>query len=125
MTERNEHLDEGMIHAWLDGALSPDESARMESHANSCADCAALVAEARGLVAASSRILASLDAVPAGVIPEAVTLVRINWLRFARVVLLIRVAGGATAGSLRPRRLFSLLEYRAWCGARQGISRRR
>ena len=62
-----------MIHAWLDGALSPDESARMESHANSCADCAALVAEARGLVAASSRILASLDAVPAGVIPGSST----------------------------------------------------
>jgi hypothetical protein len=69
MSERIEHLDEGMIHAWIDGALSSDESARMESHANSCAGCAALVAEARGLVAASSRILASLDAVPAGVIP--------------------------------------------------------
>ena len=69
MTDRIEHLDEGTIHAWLDGELSPDESARVESHANSCADCAALVAEARGLVAASSRILASLDAVPAGVVP--------------------------------------------------------
>ena len=69
MTDRMEHLDEGTIHAWLDGALSPDESARVESHANSCTDCSALVAEARGLVAASSRILASLDAVPAGVVP--------------------------------------------------------
>ena len=69
MTDRHEHLDEGTIHAWLDGALTPDESARVESAAESCGECAALVAEARGLVAASSRILSSLDAVPAGVIP--------------------------------------------------------
>ena len=69
MTDRHEHLDEGTIHAWLDGALSPDESARVESLAAACKECAALVAEARGLVAASSRILSSLDAVPGGVIP--------------------------------------------------------
>ena len=69
MTDMNQHLDEGRIHAWLDGALPPDESARVEAHAGSCADCAALVAEARGLVAASSRILSSLDDVPGGVIP--------------------------------------------------------
>jgi len=69
MTELNQHLDEGTIHAWLDGALAPDESAQVEAHANSCTECAALVAEARGLVAASSRILSSLDAVPAGVLP--------------------------------------------------------
>jgi hypothetical protein len=69
MTDRHEHLDEGTIHAWLDGALPPDESALVESAAESCAECAARVAEARGLIAASSRILSSLDAVPAGVIP--------------------------------------------------------
>ena len=69
MTDRHEHLDEGTIHAWLDGALSPDESARVDAATNTCAECAALVAEARGLIAASSRILSSLDTVPAGVIP--------------------------------------------------------
>ena len=69
MTDRPEHLDEGTIHAWLDGALSPDESERVESLATTCSECGALVAEARGLVAASSRILSSLDAVPGGVIP--------------------------------------------------------
>ena len=69
MTENIGHLDEGTIHAWLDGALAPDESERVEAHANSCTECAALVAEARGLIAASSRILSSLDAVPAGVLP--------------------------------------------------------
>lgn len=69
MTDRHEHLDEGTIHAWLDGALPPDESVAVETAAASCAECAALVAEARGLIAASSRILSSLDTVPAGVIP--------------------------------------------------------
>jgi hypothetical protein len=63
------HLDEGTIHAWLDGALTPDESARAESHAAECATCAAAVAEARGLIAASSRILTALDDVPGQVVP--------------------------------------------------------
>ncbi len=69
MSERSKHLDEGTIHAWLDGALPPDESARVEAHVYVCAGCASLVAEARGLIAASSRIVSSLDAVPSGVVP--------------------------------------------------------
>src|SRR5690348_8438474 len=67
-----QHLDEGTIHAWLDGALDAEEAARVEEHAASCASCAAAVAEARGLVAGTSRILASLDHVPGGVIPKSV-----------------------------------------------------
>ncbi|MDP1857570.1 MAG: zf-HC2 domain-containing protein [Gemmatimonadaceae bacterium] len=64
-----EHTNEAQVHAWLDGELSPDEGAQLEEHIATCADCSALVAEARGLVAASSRILSKLDDVPAGVIP--------------------------------------------------------
>src|SRR4051812_2046514 len=64
-----QHLDEGTIHAWLDGELPPDEAARVEAHAASCAACSALVAEARGFVAASSRIVSALDVVPANVVP--------------------------------------------------------
>lgn len=63
------HLDEGTIHAWLDGALDAAESARVERHAATCEACSAMVAEARGLVAAASRILTRLDDVPAGVVP--------------------------------------------------------
>lgn len=63
------HPDEGTIHAWLDGALPPDESSAVESHVSECPECSAAVAEARGLIAASSRILSALDAVPGGVIP--------------------------------------------------------
>ena len=63
------HPDEGTIHAWLDGALPAGEAAALESHVAGCAACAAAVAEARGFIAASSRILSALDAVPAGVVP--------------------------------------------------------
>jgi len=65
------HIDEGTIHAWLDGALAPDESTRIDAHVQACASCAAAVAEARGLIAASSRILSALDSVPRGVLPGA------------------------------------------------------
>jgi len=66
-----QHLDEGTIHAWLDGALDAEESSRVEEHTRECATCAAAVAEARGLVAGASRILTALDHVPAAVTPRA------------------------------------------------------
>jgi hypothetical protein len=66
-----EHVDEGTVHAWLDGALSADEGARVEAHVASCATCSAVVAEAHGLVAGASRILNALDEVPGDVIPAA------------------------------------------------------
>lgn len=64
------HVDEGTIHAWLDGELPAEEGAALESHVATCTSCAAAVAEARGLMAASSRILGALDEVPAEVIPR-------------------------------------------------------
>ncbi|HUO52911.1 MAG TPA: zf-HC2 domain-containing protein [Gemmatimonadaceae bacterium] len=63
------HLDEGTIHAWLDGALSEEQERQAESHAARCTPCAVAVADARGLIAASSRILSALDDVPSGVLP--------------------------------------------------------
>src|SRR5947199_7204953 len=65
-----QHLDEGTIHAWLDGALDAEEAARVEQHAAECATCAAAVAEARGFVAGASRILTALDHTPADVAPR-------------------------------------------------------
>lgn len=63
------HPDEGLIHAWLDGELSPEDAARVERLVNDDPAWAAAAAEARGLVAASSRILSALDVVPADVTP--------------------------------------------------------
>jgi hypothetical protein len=64
-----EHPDEGTIHAWLDGALDAESAARVEAHVRGCAACAALTAEARGLIAGASRVVAALDDVPAGARP--------------------------------------------------------
>lgn len=66
------HLDEGTIHAWLDGALDDAEARRVSEHVASCSQCGALVAEARGLIAGASRILTALDDVPAGIAPRRV-----------------------------------------------------
>ena len=91
-----QHPDEGMIHAWIDGALMAEEAASLESHAAQCDQCAAAIAEARGLVAASSRILLALDDVPAGVIPLPVPKARAwyarNDLRAAAAVLFVASA---------------------------------
>ena len=55
-----QHPDEGMIHTWLDGELSAEEAAALESHVAECEECKASVAEARGFIAASSRIIGTL-----------------------------------------------------------------
>jgi len=64
-----QHLDEGTIHAWLDGALPPEQAADVERHARTCSECATLVADARGVIAGAARIVSALDDVPGGVIP--------------------------------------------------------
>jgi hypothetical protein len=86
-----QHLDEGTIHSWLDGALTPDEAARAEAHVKDCPQCQAAVAEARGFIAASSRILTALDNAPRGVIPAAAPSRRVQpWVwRVAATVLVV------------------------------------
>ena len=68
-----QHLDEGTIHAWLDGALPPLDAEQVAKHAAECVSCAAAVAEARGIIAGSARIVSALDDVPGGVIPGRTT----------------------------------------------------
>ena len=83
-----QHLDEGTIHAWLDGALAPNEASAAEAHVQTCEQCSRAVAEARGLIAASSRILAALDDVPAVQAPLTFPVAarrRIPWWRRAGV----------------------------------------
>lgn len=88
--------DEGMIHAWLDGELDAAEAARVERLVAEDAEWAAAAAEARGLIAASSRIVSALDVVPAGVVPAGVkaggsrprSVVR-PWMRMAAGVVLV------------------------------------
>ncbi len=90
--------DEGLIHTWLDGQLSADEAARVEHLIATDAEWAAAAAEARGLVAASSRILSALDDVPRGVLPAAATrrpLRRLPWWTKAAAAIVV-IAGTST-----------------------------
>jgi hypothetical protein len=64
------HLDEGTIHAWLDDALDAESAARVAAHASTCAACAELVAEARGIIAGASRIVRTLDEESPAAAPE-------------------------------------------------------
>ncbi len=92
------HVDEGAIHAWLDGQLSIEEVARIEQHVAGCGACSALVAEARGYIAASTRILNALDGVPAQVVPQAAGRPHRWQLRIAAAIV---VMGLGTAVFLR------------------------
>jgi hypothetical protein len=97
-----QHLDEGTIHSWLDGALSTDEAARVEAHVRECAQCATAVAEARGFIAASSRILTALDNAPRGVVPSTVPARRVD--RFVwRVAATVLVVAAGTLVVVRNR----------------------
>ena len=91
-----QHLDEGTIHSWLDGALAPDEAAQVEAHVGECPECAAAVAEARGFIAASSRILTALDNAPRGVIPVAAPR-RVDPIVWRVAATLLVVAAGTLA----------------------------
>jgi hypothetical protein len=95
-----QHPDEGTIHSWLDGALSADEAARVEAHVKDCPECAAAVAEARGFIAASSRILTALDNAPRGVIPATAPKKRVDPIVW-RVAATLLVAAGGTFVVLR------------------------
>lgn len=81
MLHPDHHLDEGTIHAWLDNALSAEDAAVVAAHVASCPDCAAAVAEARGLIAAASRILGHLDDVRGDVIPVTPLRRALPWYR--------------------------------------------
>lgn len=98
-----QHPDEGMIHTWLDGQLPADEAAALEAHVAECEQCKASVAEARGFIAASSRIVGALDNVPAGVIPIAKPVKRAWYsspqFRAAAAVLIV---AGASFLVMRP-----------------------
>jgi Putative zinc-finger len=107
-----QHLDEGTIHAWLDGELPSAEREAAEAHIAQCEQCAAAVAEARGFIAASSRILMALDAVPGGVLPAAKgssapagkrTPARFTVSRAWMAAAAVLILSTATAIAVRPR----------------------
>src|SRR5712691_1925168 len=51
------HVDEGTLHAYIDGELSPPERAALEIHIAQCAPCSARLAEERSLIERASAVL--------------------------------------------------------------------
>ncbi len=55
------HVDEGTLHALLDGELPPQELAEVRVHFATCPSCAARLDEARHLVAETERLVSALE----------------------------------------------------------------
>src|SRR5690349_10992429 len=51
------HVDEGQLHAYLDGELTPVERARVDEHLAGCAACRTRLDEERELVERASKLL--------------------------------------------------------------------
>lgn len=58
------HLGEGTLQELLDGELAPGPRAEADAHLASCAECAGLLAELRGLNARTSALLGMVEATP-------------------------------------------------------------
>ncbi|MBA3659634.1 MAG: zf-HC2 domain-containing protein, partial [Gemmatimonadales bacterium] len=55
------HLDEGLLHAMLDGELELGEVRQVQAHLGSCASCDTRLKEVRELMAESDRLVATLE----------------------------------------------------------------
>ena len=53
------HVDEGTLHAYIDGELPPNERTALEGHLAQCATCGATLAEERALLERASALLGS------------------------------------------------------------------
>lgn len=60
------HLDEGTLHALLDGELAGAEHREVEAHLGACASCRAALEEAKALFAEADALVAKVDLPPSG-----------------------------------------------------------
>ena len=51
------HVDDGMLHGYLDGALSALDAVRVERHVADCAACQLRLDAARGVIQRAARLL--------------------------------------------------------------------
>jgi hypothetical protein len=94
-----EHLDEGLLHALLDGEVPSAELPPIQDHLARCPACRARLEEARGLLGESDRMIAAIElpAIPtAG--PAALPRRRTAWLAWAATVVGAAGLGYAVRG---------------------------
>lgn len=101
------HLDEGTLHALLDGEIPSAELPPIQAHLGGCAECRARLAEEQDLLAESDRLIEVLElpeAVPAVVpvrkTPRRVWPTRLAWA--ATVVLAAGLGYSARGGPIEP-----------------------
>ena len=51
------HVDDGMMHGYLDGELSPAETRGIDAHLTECPHCRRRLEEERALLARASELL--------------------------------------------------------------------
>lgn len=89
------HLDEGQLHALLDGELDETERKAVEAHLESCAECRREFAEARAFMAGADELIAAVE-VPAGTRPAMVPLAKrsvFRWRTLAWAASLVLAVG--------------------------------
>lgn len=101
------HLDEGHIHAMLDGELTSTDREAAEQHLRACAECQQLLAEARSLFAEADRLVETLVPPATGQPARKLSTVRsrrknYQWLAWAATVV-IAVGLGYYGSALRDR----------------------
>jgi hypothetical protein len=65
-----EHLDEGTLHAYIDGELDSDQLAEVERHLADCAECRQHADEAQSMLAEADDLIERLDPPPFVMLPE-------------------------------------------------------
>jgi hypothetical protein len=118
------HPDEGTLYAYVEGQLPAPGQVSVEGHVAGCAECASLVAEARGLIAAASGIVRALDSVPANVVPPRRVRRLPPWLAAAAVfVLAVGVSTVAVRSGMdsRPEILATSVEVGADMSQRAAV----
>ena len=65
------HLDEGTLHAMLDGELEPNDVAEIQAHLASCSSCGLRLREVREFLDEADRLIATVEMDGATAAPDA------------------------------------------------------
>ncbi len=103
------HVDEGTLHAYLDGELAPVERERVDTHLKGCPACQARLAEERQIIERASRLL-GMATLPERAMPPLQQLrqPRLDWrlrrpLAWAATLILAVGLGWIARGSMMQR----------------------
>lgn len=104
------HADEGQLHAYLDGELTPAEVTELERHLSVCVPCRALLDEARGFLAEADALIPALD-IPVAAKPMRLPRRRVQFstLAWAAMVVLALGTGYALRPALGPKAAASVI----------------